>query len=107
MKTLKFRGDMPKQILDGYKTSTMRCFDEKYIKAWEDLEFINSDTGEVFGHGVSTEVFEKPIKDLGAEDFKGHETYSSPEEMIKIWQEYYTEKVTPETIVKIIRFKLV
>lgn len=106
MKTLKFKGFKAKMILDGYKTSTMRLFDDKDLRAWEDLEFVDSDTGEVFAQAVSTEVTEKPLSELNEIDFEGHEKWDTPEEMLKNLQAYYGDKVTMETLVKVIRFKL-
>jgi len=108
MKTLKFKGFKAKMILDGAKTSTMRLFDDKNIKAWEDLEFINSDTNEVFAHAVTTDVAEKKLSELDEIDFEGHEKWDSPEEMLKSLQTYYgADKVTMDTLVKVIKFKLV
>ncbi len=109
MKTLKFKERMVRLILDGYKTSTMRMFDDKDIRAWEDLEFINSDTGEVFAHAVTTEVYEKKISELDDADFKGNDRgeWVNPDEILKGFQVYYGDKVTMETPVKVIRFKLV
>lgn len=107
MTTLKFKGFKAKLILDGYKTSTMRLFDDKDIKAWQDLEFVNSDTGEVFAHAVSTEVTEKKLSELNDIDFEGHETWDSPEAMLKNFQGYYGDTVTMDTPVKVIKFKLV
>ncbi len=107
MKTLKFKERMVRLVLDGYKTSTLRMFDDKYIKAWEDLEFVNSDTNEVFAHAVTTEVYEKKLNELVDADFAGNDKWDTPEEMLKSFQEYYGDKVTMETPVKVIRFKLV
>lgn len=107
MKTLKFKGFKAQWILDGVKTSTMRLFDDKDIQTGEDLEFINSDTGEVFSRAVTTNVFEKKLSELNEIDFEGHEKWDNQEEMLKSLKGYYGDRVNLDTLVKVIQFKLV
>ncbi|MCR4283952.1 MAG: hypothetical protein NUV64_01355 [Parcubacteria group bacterium] len=46
------------------------------------------------------------MSELEEADFDGHEKFSSEEEMYQTYRTYYGDKVGPDTIVKIIRFKL-
>jgi hypothetical protein len=51
-------------------------------------------------------VEEKKLKDLQDSDFEGHEKYESEEKMYENYRKYYGDKVTPDTVVKMIDFKL-
>lgn len=46
------------------------------------------------------------LKELQDSDFEGHEKYESIEKMYEAYRTYYGDKVTPESVVKIITFKL-
>ncbi len=46
------------------------------------------------------------LKDLVDSDFDGHERFESEEKMYEEYRKYYGDKVTPESVVKIIKFKL-
>lgn len=91
-------------VLSGEKFVTWRLFDDKDLAVGDDLVFINSDTGEEFGTAIILEVREKSLKDINEDDFVGHEKFESHEAMFQTCVNYYGDKVTPETIVKIIRF---
>jgi hypothetical protein len=106
MKPLKFAPSLIPLILSGEKTSTWRLFDDKDLKVNDFLLMKNSDTGEMFGEAEIIEVYEKKLKDLTEEDWKGHERYSSEEKMYETYRAYYGDRVTPDTIVKIIKFAL-
>ena len=45
-------------------------------------------------------------KELTKEDWEGHEKFKSDKEMYKTYSKYYGFEATPETNVKIIKFKL-
>ena len=64
------------------------------------------ETGEPFAEAQAINVYEKPLGTLEERDFDGHESFVSKEEMYATYRTYYGDKVTPETIVKIIQFKL-
>ena len=107
MKTLKFRRYLVPLVLSGKKDMTWRLFDEKNLKEGDEVDLINWNTGEKFGEGTLTKVWEKEMGKLEESDFDGHEDFSSEEEMYKTYNTYYGEgRVNPETIVKIIKFKL-
>lgn len=46
------------------------------------------------------------LKELQDSDFEGHEKYESTEKMYESYRTYYGDKVVPESVVKIITFKL-
>jgi hypothetical protein len=104
MKNVKFTAELAQLIISGEKTSTWRLFDDKNLSLGDDLEFVNSDTGEKFGEARIIEVKEKPLGSVEQEDFEGHETYKDDEEMYATYRKYYGDKVGPETLVKIIKF---
>ena len=105
-KNIKFRENLAKLILAGKKDLTWRLFDDKDLREGDEVDFINWETKEKFGEGLLTKVWEKKMQYLQATDFDGHEKYSNNEEMYETYRTYYGDKVGPDTIVKIIRFKL-
>lgn len=105
MKPLKFRPNLVKEILEGRKTTTWRLFDDKDLQVGDELELINSETGESFGRATITHMLEKKIKDLSDDELKNH-GYENQEKMIEIHKGYYGDKVDLDTIVKIVRFKI-
>lgn len=106
MKTLKFMPHLVSMILSGEKTSTWRLFDDKDLQKGDELILINKETEEEFAKAVITKVEEKKLKDVKEEDFVGHEKFESEEKMYETYRKYYGEKVNPDTIVKMIDFKL-
>ena len=96
---------MPSMILKGEKYTTWRIADEKEIAVGDGISLCRTD-GSEFGKAVVIEVRETIFGKMTEEDMMGHETFTSKEEMYRTYSEYYDIKVTPETEVKIIRFKL-
>ena len=108
MKTLKFSPYLVMLILSGKKTSTWRLFDDKNLTTGDDLMLIDRSTGKEFAKATIVSIVERKFKDIGTKDFDGHETYKGEDEMYKVYQGYYKDqKITPETDVKIINFKLI
>ena len=105
-KTIKFKDELAKLILAGEKNLTWRMFDDKNLSEGDEVDFINKNTMEKFGEAVLTKVWQKKLSEVGDSDFDGHEKYSSGEEMYQTYRAYYGDKVGPDTIVKIIRFRL-
>jgi len=105
-KTIKFRDNLAKMVLAGEKDVTWRLFDDKDLSAGDEVDLINWDTKEKFGEAVLTKVWQKKMGELVADDFDGHEKFSSEEEMYTRYCTYYGDRVGPDTIVKIIRFKV-
>lgn len=106
MKTLKFKDSLAKLILAGEKDSTWRLFDDKDLQEGDSVELVNSDTGEIFARAVLAEVREKKMGELEESDFDGHEKYLSKEEMYRTYRGYYGDRVSSDTIIKIIRLDL-
>lgn len=106
MKTLKFANHLVPLVLSGVKDSTWRLFDDKDLKERDELIFINKDTGDQFGNAIILSTREKKLGDLKESDFEGHEKFESEEKMYEVYKYYYGEQVSPESVVKIIKFKL-
>lgn len=106
MKTLKFRDGLVKKITEGEKTSTWRLFDDKNLQAGDETAFVNSETGEEFARAVLTDVREKKLGEIRDSDFEGNERFESQEKMYEIYKNYYGSAVNADTVVKIIKFKL-
>jgi hypothetical protein len=106
MKTLKFSKNLIADILAGKKTITWRCFDNKDLKEGDEVLFLEHETKEPFAKAVLIEVREKTFAELNEEDKKGHEKFRNDEEMYKTYSEYYGKEIIPDTLVKIIKFKI-
>jgi len=106
MKTLKFEPPLVPLVLDGSKVSTWRLFDDKDLSVGDQLEFINSETGEKFGEAKIISIKEKKLGEIKESDYEGHEKFGSKEEMIETYKKYNGNKVDTETVVKMIDFKL-
>jgi len=107
MKTLKYDQSLIPLILSGEKDVTWRLFDDKDLQIGEVVIFINKQTGEVFGRAEVVEVTEKSLGEMRETDFEGHEKFESREAMLATYQGYYGDRVNWETMVKILRFKLI
>jgi ribonuclease HI len=111
MKTLKFDHELAKLILSGEKTSTWRLYDDKDLSVDDEIKFIdkvNTDDAaswQVIGQGKVVEVIEKKLGNVTDEDMKGHEAFSSRDQMLNTYKNYYGERVTFDTPVKIVFFK--
>lgn len=105
-KVLKFRDHLARLVLSGEKDVTWRLFDDKDLTVGDVVNLINWSTNEVFGKAELLEIKEKQLGKIEEADFIGHEKFESKEEMYANYKTYYGDKVGPDTIVKIIRFKL-
>lgn len=106
MKTLKFAEHLVPMILSGEKTSTWRMFDEKDLKAGDELSFLHEKTGKEFAQARIVSVEEKSLGKIDAADLVGHERYASREEMVRTFQSYYGSQVAEDTIVKMVDYEL-
>ena len=106
MKTLKFAPHLVPLVLSGQKDSTWRLFDDKDLRADDELTLLNKVTSERFATAVILSVREKKLGDLEDADFDGHDKFESEAKMYETFRTYYGEKISPETIVKIIKFNL-
>lgn len=105
MKSLKFKNHLANMIFEGKKDVTWRLFDDKDLSVGDDVIFINKDTGNEFGTATLNHIREKALGDIDESDFNGHEKFESLDAMYQNYVNYYGDKVTPETIVKIIKFE--
>ncbi|HVO86388.1 MAG TPA: reverse transcriptase-like protein [Candidatus Binatia bacterium] len=110
MKTLKFDHRFAQQILNKEKTSTWRLFDDKDLSVNDDIKVVDkvneddSNTWKVIGIAKVTEIIEKKLGDVTPEDMRGHESFSTQEEMLEHYKGYYGDRVSLEEPVKIILF---
>lgn len=107
MKTLKFHQHLAREILEGRKTATWRLFDDKDLTIGDGLDLIEWESGKKFAEAEITDSREKNFEEIEKADFEGHETFESKEAMLKEYKKYYGDRVTMDTPVKMIRFKLI
>lgn len=62
MKILKFKPNLVPLVLSGEKYSTWRFFDDKDLKEGDELQFMNSETDDVFSAAVILSPREKKIR---------------------------------------------
>ena len=107
MKTLKFKFHLVNQILSGSKTVTWRLFDDKDLKVGDELDFVNADSVESFGGAVILETYEKKLGEISDEDFIfSNYKKETPEELLNHYRNIYGDKVDWDTMVKVVKFKL-
>lgn len=106
-KKLKFTRELSELILVGKKTSTWRLWDDKNLSEGETVDFIESETNEHFATAILIKIIQKPLGALTNKDKEGHESFRTDEEMYNTYQRYYNKHVGPETLIKIIHFKLI
>ncbi len=104
-KSLKFVPHLVKMILSGEETCTWRFFDDKDLKTGDILDFVEKENGNIFAMAEITSVKEKKFGDVESSDLEGHEKFESKEKMYGAYRSYYGNKIAPDTLVKIVRFK--
>ena len=105
MKKLKFSEPLPELILRGEKNITWRVNDDKGIVVDDELSLCYNDEKE-FAKAKVIAVKDTTFENMAEGDKKGHEEFSSDEEMYRTYSKYYKMKVTPKTRVKVIKFRL-
>jgi ribonuclease HI len=111
MKTLKFDHQLAQLILDGKKTSTWRLYDDKDLSVDDKIKIIDKidtedrDSWRLIGQAKVIQVTEKKLGDVTPEDIAGHEAFDSREDMLATYKDYYGDRVTFDTPVKIIYFE--
>lgn len=103
---MKFVEQLVPLILSRKKTSTWRIFDDKNLSVGDDLSLVNKATLQEFAKARIVSVTEKTLGNIEASDFDTHEQYESKEKMLEEYRLYYGDKVTEESTIKIIDFKL-
>jgi len=103
-----FANDLVEGVLNGSKTLTYRL-GSKYadsLKKGLIVDAENSQSGQVFAKLQITEVSLLKMSQIQL-DLKGHEKYSSLNELIASMQKHYPkEKVTQDSLVSLIRFEV-
>ena len=106
MKSIKFAHKLVQSILDGTKTTTWRLFDEKDLQVCDELTFVDVDSKQKFATAIIIDVREKKINELTDEDLKSN-SYENREQVVTVNLKYYGDRVTEETLIKMIAFKLI
>ncbi|MHA1923271.1 MAG: ASCH domain-containing protein [Candidatus Heimdallarchaeota archaeon] len=105
MKRLKFSEPLPDLVLSGEKDSTWRINDDKDITI-DDVLSLCRDDGTEFARAKVKWIKLTRFRYLTEEDKQGHESFSTDEEMYRTYSGYYDTNVTPDTPLKIIKYKL-
>lgn len=105
MKRLRFAEPLPGLVLNGVKNTTWRINDDKDLSVGDELQLCYVD-GREFAKAKIIKVRETKFQDLTQDDNDGHEKFSSEKEMYETYSKYYNLKVTPQTRVKVIKFRL-
>ena len=105
-KTLKFRPHLVSFIRAGAKTTTWRLFDEKNLQKGDIVDLVEFGSLDTFATAEITDVEEKKLSELTEEDKAGHEGFENDEQMYQTYSTYYNKPVTPDTLVKVIKFEL-
>lgn len=71
------------------------------------VELIEWESGKEFAEAEIMDMREKRLGEIGEADFEGHEKFESKEAMLEEYKKYYGDRVTMDTPVKMIRFKLI
>jgi len=104
-KVVKFAHRLPPYILSGEKDIMWRHEDEKALEPGDVVKLATND-GEVFGRAKILWVKETVFGNLTEEDRKGHERFENDKEMYRVYSLYYKKKITAESPVKVIKFRL-
>lgn len=105
MKQLKFAEPLPQLILKGIKDTTWRINDDKNISLDDELSLCDTNQKE-FARAELLWIKETSFGKLTQEDIQGHEKFSSEKEMLETYSNYYNQKVTLSTKLKVFKFRL-
>jgi hypothetical protein len=106
MKRLKFAEPLPGLVLSGKKDTTWRINDDKDLICNDELSCCYNN-GNEFSKAKILWTKETIFKNLTKEDLDGHEPFNSEKEMLDTYSRYYNIIVTPETRLKVIKFRLI
>jgi len=106
IKKLQFSEPLPQMVLDGIKDTSWRINDEKNITV-DDILSLCYNNGREFARASVIWVKETRFKDFTEEDKEGHEKFSSDADMYSTYSRYYKIEVTPDTRVKVIKYRLI
>ncbi len=106
MKIIGMNEALVPKSLSGEKTSTIRLFDDKDLRVGDRVIFQNTQTREPFAVAEIVGIVEKPLKEISDADLEGHERYGSVDAMVAKFRSWYGDRVVPETVAKIVRFRV-
>jgi ribonuclease HI len=110
MKSIKLDHQLANDVRSGKKTTTWRLFDDKDLSVDDRVVLIDKvnpkdhNSWVAFGEAIINQVVEKRLGEISKDDYDGHETYVSVDEMLQTYQGYYGNSVSLKTPVKILRF---
>jgi len=113
MKTLKFDHPIAQLIESGERNSTWRLFDDKDIAVNDEIRIIDKvdpkdpQTWRIIGTARVSEVLEKRLEDITEQTMTDDHKYTSKKEIVDHYRQYYGNKVTGSSPVKIIYFDFV
>lgn len=93
--------------MKGEKNNTWRLFDDKNLVAGDDISLVVKETLQEFAQAKIISISETTFTGLTEDDWDGHEKYEKQEEMYKDYSGYYGREVDKDTLVKIVKFKLI
>lgn len=101
---------MAQAILNGQKNATWRLYDDKDLSVDDQIKIIDKvnpdepESWKVVGQGHITQIVEKKLGSITDQDMAGHERYATKDDMLRAYRQYYGQRVTFDTPVKIINF---
>ena len=110
MKQLKFNHGFADLIRQGKKTATFRMYDDKDLSVNDDVELLDKvdpvrpATWRPVGIARIDSIVEKRVSAITDQDLYDCEQYSSREELLAAYRQYYGEQVTSDMPMKVIRF---
>ena len=104
IKVFKFSDPLPDLVLSGKKDTTWRIgHDDVTI---DNVLSLCRDDGTEFARAKPKWIKSTRFGYLTEEDKKGHESFSSDEEMYRTYSRYYNINVTPDTPLNVIKYEL-
>lgn len=110
MKRLKLDHELAQAVLVGAETSTWRLYDDKDLTVNDLVVMIDKvdpaqpQTWKVIGTARINRIIEKRLGDIEPADYEGHGEYEPPEARLRSYKDYYGDRVTWDTPVKMINF---
>ena len=106
-KTLKFDPEKADLTLAGEKTTTWRLFDDKNLTISDEIVLIRRPEQTTFAKAVITNIVEKRMRDLNATNYLEHQRFGTDRKMYQKFSDWYQCVVNQDTVIKIIKFRLV
>ena len=103
---LKFADPLADLIAGNRKRTTWRLNNTRDFQAGDTLRLIHNSTGRLFGVSTIVGVADRTFGTLGPDDFEGHESFGSADEMLETYGGYYKMEVIPDTPLTVVKFCL-